>query len=229
VPDSRLTELQRRVLSALAGMEPAWTLTGGGAVVGFHAPYRATRDLDLFWRGRSTIEAIARDAEERLIARGFRVQSVRRSESFARLSVQEASSEEACVLDLVAESHAAINPPLSRSVEGFGIRVDSAPELAVNKLVALLSRYELRDLADLRELLACGADLQVALGQAPAKDGGFSPATLAWVLRSYPFERYRKEELLPPEAVEGLEAFRAQLIETLVSMSDPGDRVHERP
>ena len=157
------------------------------------------------------------------------MQGVRRSESFARLSVQDENGEEACLLDLVAESHGPVNPPLARAIESVEIRVDSPQELAVNKLVALLSRYELRDLADLRELLACGADLPVALRQAVAKDGGFSPATLAWVLQSYPFQRYRREELLPPEAVEGLEAFRADLIETLVAESDPGDRVHERP
>ena len=87
-------------------------------------------------------------------------------------------------------------------------RVDSLQELAVNKLVALLSRYELRDLADLRELLERGADFELALRQAPEKDGGFSPATLAWVLESHPFEKYRQDQVLPAEVVEGLPAFR---------------------
>jgi hypothetical protein len=38
----------------LSGMQPAWTLTGGGALVGFYTKHRETRDLDLFKRSRVT-------------------------------------------------------------------------------------------------------------------------------------------------------------------------------
>jgi hypothetical protein len=31
-----------------AGLQPPWTLTGGGALAGFHTKHRETRDLDLF-------------------------------------------------------------------------------------------------------------------------------------------------------------------------------------
>lgn len=34
----------------LAGLEPAWQLSGGAALVGFHCGQRTTRDLDLVWR-----------------------------------------------------------------------------------------------------------------------------------------------------------------------------------
>lgn len=34
--ESSLTPLQRRALVLVAGMDPAWTLTGGGALAGFH-------------------------------------------------------------------------------------------------------------------------------------------------------------------------------------------------
>jgi hypothetical protein len=48
----RLTVLQERALVALGGIEPRWTLTGGGALAGFHTRHRVTRDLDLFFRGQ---------------------------------------------------------------------------------------------------------------------------------------------------------------------------------
>lgn len=224
----RLSELQTRVLARLAGMEPAWTLTGGGAIVGFHAPYRPTRDLDLFWRERRSLEESGSEVERRLRDHGLSVGTVQRTPSLHRCEVGDGT--QTCLVDLVADPGGALNPPLERRVEGsVGFRVDSLQELAVNKLVALLSRYELRDLADLRELLERGADLELALRQAPEKDGGFSPATLAWVLESHPFEKYRQDQVLPAEVVEGLPAFRTGLIERLVRRSDPGDRVHERP
>jgi hypothetical protein len=36
-----------------------------------------------------------------------------------------------------------------------------------------------------KALLAAGGDLRAALRDAPSKDGGFSPLTLAWVLKGY--------------------------------------------
>lgn len=36
----RLTDLQERVLMTLAPMKPEWTLSGGGALVGFHTCHR---------------------------------------------------------------------------------------------------------------------------------------------------------------------------------------------
>jgi len=49
VSGGRLSSLQRRVLKLLAGLSPPWTLSGGGALVGFYVGHRETRDLDLFW------------------------------------------------------------------------------------------------------------------------------------------------------------------------------------
>lgn len=52
---SRLTPFQRRILGLLAGIDPHWTLTGGGALAGVHLGHRETRDLDLFWRSRTEL------------------------------------------------------------------------------------------------------------------------------------------------------------------------------
>jgi hypothetical protein len=46
---NRLSAIQERVLVALAALRPQWTLTGGGALVGFYTMHRETRDLDLFF------------------------------------------------------------------------------------------------------------------------------------------------------------------------------------
>ena len=123
------------------------------------------------------------------------------------------------------------NDPLASrlSVGGKTILVESHQELLANKLVAMLSRFELRDLADARALMRTGAKLDLALEAAPQKDGGFSGMVLAWVLESFPFSNYRSEPSLPESERSGLEQFRQELIATLVDSSDPGDSVFERP
>jgi hypothetical protein len=50
----KLSELQERVLVALAGIDPPWTLSGGAVLAGFHTAHRETRDLDLFWQRSSS-------------------------------------------------------------------------------------------------------------------------------------------------------------------------------
>lgn len=66
--DSRLSPLQARILSLVAGFSPPWRLTGGGALVGFHLGHRTTRDLDLFFHGRTTLESIPHELESTLRA-----------------------------------------------------------------------------------------------------------------------------------------------------------------
>ncbi|HYN22036.1 MAG TPA: nucleotidyl transferase AbiEii/AbiGii toxin family protein [Thermoanaerobaculia bacterium] len=101
------------------------------------------------------------------------------------------------------------------------IAVDTPHEIFVNKLCALLSRSELRDLSDVQVLLDHGLDLNSALRDAPQKDAGFSPLTLAWVLQSFhptalaPAAGFSKEE------AEGLESFRNELVQRLLSSSAP--------
>ena len=65
----------------------------------------------------------------------------------------------------------------------FGrVRVDPAEEIFANKLCALLSRGELRDIVDIIKLEQAGFDLSLALELASKKDGGLTYAQLAWVI-----------------------------------------------
>ena len=180
---TRLSALQTQVLAALAGIEPPWTLTGGGALVGFHTKHRTTRDLDLFWHGQHSIAEVRRDVMARLRAAGWAVAELRTSDAFAALQVTD--GDLAVVVDLVAEPGASVESPERVEVGGQGILVDTAHEVLTNKLCALLHRSELRDLIDIEALLAAGGDLDRALGDAPSKDGGFSALTLGWTLKSW--------------------------------------------
>jgi hypothetical protein len=92
--------------------------------------------------------------------------------------------DEAVVVDLVREYVFQLEP--EKSVIN-GIRIDSPEEILANKLCALLSRSEIRDLIDVQALENAGFNLKNALPVAAKKDTGLSPAQLAWVLNQIEF------------------------------------------
>lgn len=217
--NDRLSPLQVRILFLLASGIPAWTLTGGAALAGFYTGHRDTRDLDLFWRDCVLLGDRAQDVRNHLVAAGLEVSSIQSSTAHHRLLVRDGTEQ--TVVDLVADSVAALEPPESCVLQGVTIRVDSPREILVNKLTALLSRSELRDLWDVRELLAAGGDLASALRDAPQKDGGFSPMMLAWVLKELPVTMLAKTLLLPDSLAQELATFRDQLVLQLTSLAGP--------
>jgi hypothetical protein len=90
-----------------------------------------------------------------------------------------ARGDEGVVVDLVREPVHQIHPD---KPEHDGIRVDPPDEILANKLTALVGRAEERDLVDVWFLERAGYAVESALDAALAKDGGCTPATLAWVL-----------------------------------------------
>jgi hypothetical protein len=190
-------------------LEPRPVLTGGAALAGFYTGHRDTRDLDLFFRGRTALDEIPLLVESRLRDAGLTVTVAQSAPGFRRLHVR--STDEAVEIDLVAEPVPAIAEPLEVAP---GLYADSPYEILVNKLTALLGRAAIRDLADVQALLDLGLDLDEALRDAPRKDGGFSPPTLAWVLASLPVAKLARDAGFDPEA---LEATRQRLRERLLA------------
>lgn len=213
-----LTPLQVEVLAALAGLEPQWRLSGGAALVGFHGARRTTRDLDLFWTAPE-LGRVDEEVRRRLAAAGARVVQLQRSPAFCRLRVEKDGA--VVLLDLVAEPMPTLEAPGAHAVEGTRILVDGPHELLVSKLCALLGRSELRDLADVRSLLAEGGDLPRAVADAPRKDAGFSPVTLAWVLEQLPVAAMASALGRPQEEARVLEAFRAELVSAVLALARP--------
>lgn len=205
---STLSPLQHRVLRALPVTQPPWTLTGGGALCGFHLGHRATEDLDLFFHGQTILGPVVREILATLSALPGTTHTVQTSSAFRRLVYRE-HGEEDLRIDIVAEPV----PQVERPVLTDGILVDTRHEILVNKLCALLSRSEVRDLEDVRALIDAGEDLDRALADAPTKDGGFSPATLAYTLRALPLNQ---SERLGFDA-ERLKRFREALTTRLLS------------
>lgn len=171
-----LDSFQVEVLNAFFELEQGFFLTGGAALAGFHLGHRPTKDLDLFTaedrleQGVSALRAVA----ERL---GATIEEVQTAATFRRFFLGR--DRQTVVVDLVRD----LVPQIHPEKKCFGqIRVDLPEEIFANKLCAILSRSELRDLVDIYTLEKHGFSIDQALRQGFLKDGGLTAGQLAWVL-----------------------------------------------
>jgi hypothetical protein len=95
---------------------------------------------------------------------------LRSSATFAQLDVR--LDAESTIIDLVADPTPIAEVAQPMPVGDVTIMVETPHQLLVNKLCALLSRSELRDLIDIRALVESGADLPRALRDCPARTPG---------------------------------------------------------
>jgi hypothetical protein len=105
------------------------------------------------------------------------------------------------------------------------LRIDTIREIAANKICTVLGRAQIKDLVDLKFLLAGGINLSASLADASRKDAGVDPATLAWVLDQITVS---PDARLPggTDPTE-LDAFRRELVKNLQRLAfaqTPGPR-----
>jgi len=208
-----LDSLQREVLAAFFRREDRFFLTGGAALVGFYLGHRKTKDLDLFatedWmeEGVSALTATAEDV-------GASIEAMETSPHFRRFLLRRGSN--AVMVDLVHDMAPQIFPDKLRFGE---IRVDPPEEILANKLCALLSRAEIRDLVDVWALEKHGYSFEAGLEQAARKDGGLTPGQLGWVLSQIQIG----DDAAPPGgvSVEDLRSYLRGLRERLAGMAFP--------
>ena len=100
-----------------------------------------------------------------------------------------------------------------------GVRVDPAEEIFANKLCTLLGRSEIRDLVDVRALEGLGLSLTEARAAGQRKDGGLTPAQLAWVLSQITIG---DEASLPGDVTPAeLRDYLRSLVDRLVRLARP--------
>lgn len=209
----RLTPLQTLVLEAFFGVEHEFFLSGGGALVGFHLEHRDTTDLDLFTtsaeafdRARLVLPNVVNQMGGGLVVR-------QDSPGFRRVVIQRGEDE--LVVDLVRD----IGPQLHEKLRIEGITIDPVEEIFSNKLTTLVSRQEIRDLVDVLELERRGLRVEDFLAEANAKDGGCTPATLAYLLSEWQIPDNVK--LPSGYSASELRLFKDSLSERLVREAHP--------
>ena len=172
----RLSPLQEEVLLRFFRKTHSFFLTGGAALAAYHLGHRTTDDLDLFTssadldEGVSALQSLADEM-------GASIQALRTSPDFRRFLL--AVGDEGVVVDLVRDRAPQI---FAEKLDRDGVLVDPPGEILANKLCTLLSRGEVRDLVDVLFLERAGLRVEDALVPASSKDGGLTPAQLAWVL-----------------------------------------------
>lgn len=175
---STLDSFQEEILAKFFSRESGFFLSGGAALAGFYLGHRVTEDLDLFTlndeiqRGFEILREVGAELDAK-------VEPLQTSPDFRRFLVSR--DGDAVVIDLVRE-YVYQSAENKRIING--IRVDTAEEIFANKLAALLSRSEIRDLVDIYKLEKAGYAFEPALRAAAKKDSGLSAGQLAWVLGS---------------------------------------------
>ena len=218
---SRLTPLQRDLLEAFFQRESRFFLTGGAALAGYHLGHRETADLDLF----TTADLLASGhaaLQAAVAALGASIESLHTAPEFHRQLIRR--GDEAVVVDLVHERA----PQGQQPKMDFGaVRVDPPEEILANKLCTLLSRAEIRDLVDVRALELAGLRAEEVLPLAMRKDGGLTPAQLAWVLSQITLG---EDARIPGGLSVGeVRIFLADLISRLTRLAYPEVRPPDQP
>jgi hypothetical protein len=161
------------------------------------------------------LSRLQNDLGEAVRRLGGTIEAILTAPEFRRRLVRRA--DESVIVDLVVDHAAQGEDP--KLLIG-GLRVDPPREILANKLCTLLSRSELRDLVDVLALSRAGFSVEDALPLAIRKDGGLTPAQLAWVLSEI---EIGDDASIPGGVTPGeLREFIADLIDRLARASFPG-------
>jgi hypothetical protein len=162
---------------------------------------------------------LAEDAERALRTYGINISTTQEAPSFLRLRADDGS--DVCLVDLVADPASPFSQPREVELDGQPLRVETRAAALVSKLCAFLGRSEIRDLIDIKALVEAGEDLEKAVMEAPRKDDGFSPLTLAWLLNEMSIEALARSEGYDESESRNLKDFRDKLVAILLSLSKP--------
>ena len=203
-PAVPLTGFQRGLLALLAPARTPDSYLAGGAAVHFEPnSLRYSRALDFFHDSEERVaQAFATDRAT-LEAEGYEAEILLSQPGTIRTLVSR--DGESTRVDWAHDSAWRFMPPVRDELGGYLLH---DVDLAVNKVLALAGRNEVRDFVDIlylhREVLPLGALVWAAVG----KDPGFTPASLLEQLRRR--GRYRPEEVARLDLTQPFDLVRAK-------------------
>lgn len=209
---------QDRVLGSLRGLDTEFYLTGGTAASRGYLNHRFSDDLDLFvndspqfslWASR-IVDACARSPE-------WTTRVLVQEQRFVRISLD--AGPDSMKLELINDVPAHIGGILTHPVLG---RIDSAENILANKISALLSREEPKDLADIWGF-CCKLEMPLALAieDAHSKAAGIFPADVARILCSVSEHDWSLVKWIQPPELQQFTADLFRLGESL--LLEPGN------
>lgn len=214
-----LTPFQQQLLRAIGQTEIAenFYLTGGTALAAFFLHHRFSEDLDFFSPDPNAVRLVKAPLEAAAARLNAKLEFSRTFNSFVECYITSPAGE-AVKLDFAQDTPFRLFPTTIEPQ--FGLQIDSALDIASNKLAALFGRAAAKDFVDVyfihREMLL----FHDLLPRAREKHVGMDDYWLAVSLR-----RVESIELLPrmikPIDLAALRAFFLGLADQL--MADIGD------
>jgi hypothetical protein len=169
-----LTELQARLLRLLAANRSPDSYLAGATVIHQVAETpRFSQDLDFFHDLEASVAQSAAADAATLAAAGYHVRWLLRTPLFHRAVVAAAGEE--VRLEWAQDTAFRFFPVESDPICGYRLHLADA---AVNKLLALAGRQEVRDLVDILHLDAHGLSVGALAWAACGKDPGYTPDLL---------------------------------------------------
>jgi hypothetical protein len=176
----QLYPFQDSVLQMLQGIDTGFYLTGGTAASRGYLQHRFSDDLDLFVNDDDRFALWAERVIQALVQQTEQCQVLMKEERFVRLNIIGSQLE--MKIEMINDVPARVGQVYEHPVLG---RLDTAENILANKITALLSREEPKDLVDIWGF-CCQKDyaLKEAITHAESKAAGVFPADLARVLCS---------------------------------------------
>jgi hypothetical protein len=177
--ENTLYPLQNKILAAIDSLDLPFYLTGGTALSRGYFNHRYSDDLDFFVNQEKSFVTYAEKIVQKLAL--FDLQINTRSDSFYSLIVDKILK-----IDLVSDTGGYYgevnkNPLFSRW--------DNQENILANKLSALVSREEPKDVADIWVIGKNNRiDWPAIFGSANSKAVGIFPPTVAEKLKTFPLE-----------------------------------------
>jgi hypothetical protein len=169
-----LTAFQREVARILAAHRNPESHIAGGAVINrAEASLRYSDDLDIFHDAAQIVAACAEADAKALREAGCGVEWALRQEGFFRAEVSR--GEDRVRLEWTNDSAFRFFPV--QPDEDFGYCLHPA-DLAVNKVLALAGRTEIRDFLDILSIDETYLSLGAVMWAACGKDAGYTPSLL---------------------------------------------------
>lgn len=209
----QLFPLQDGIIQTVISLKTGFYLTGGTAVSRGYLQHRFSDDLDFFVNDDRRFTLWADQVVHGLLAsQGHRLEVLQREERYVRLFVNQ--GELGLKVEMVNDVPSHIGEIRDHPVLG---RLDSPENILANKISALLSREEPKDLADVWGL-CCRLDMNLVRGitDAQSKAAGVFPADLARVLCSATETDWQVIDWIEPPPCESFLADLRRLGEGLI-------------
>ena len=172
-----LTDLQKRILRAVAANRDPENYVAGGAVLDADTD-RISNDIYLFSDRKEALDRVAGWDENSLRQAGLSVKWQRRIDTFRRALV--GTDRDSTRMDWSFDSDYRFFP--TERDEIFGYRLHPVDQ-ATNKIIAAVDRIETRDILDLKTIAECILPLGPVAWAAAEKTPGRSPDMIIHELR----------------------------------------------